>query len=350
MKTGILLVNLGTPQSPNPQDVKRYLLEFLLDPRVVDLPAVKRNLLVRGAIVPRRYKESAQIYQSIWTEDGSPLMVHGRELTEALQSSLGPEFVVELAMRYQSPAIPEGLERLRVAGVEHLVILPLFPQYASATTGSVHQKVMETVSQWQVIPRMSFVSAYPDHPALIEAFREIGWSYNPHSFDHILISFHGLPEGQVRKADPGKRCLTRGCCDQLVAENAYCYRAHCYRTARALVKSLDIPEHKYSVCFQSRLGKMPWLQPYASDVIEKLGKSGNERVLVFCPSFVCDCIETTHEIGVEYQETFQKAGGGKLHLVQGLNNHPTWVRGLREIVLDYCRRPSEASAGAKALL
>ncbi|MCB1135681.1 MAG: ferrochelatase, partial [Chlamydiia bacterium] len=196
---------------------------------------------------------------------------------------------------------------------------------------------------WLLIPLLSFVSSYPYHPALIEIFREIGWNYQPHSYDHVLLSFHGLPEGQVRNADTSGKCLASGdCCNEVTRDNAYCYRAHCMRTARALVEALDIPEKKYSVCFQSRLGKVPWLQPYASDVIQELGKRGAERVLVFCPSFVCDCIETTHEIGVEYQELFHKAGGGELVLVQGLNTHPSWVRGLREILLDYSHPASEA--------
>jgi ferrochelatase len=240
-------------------------------------------------------------------------------------------------MRYQEPSLADALERMKKRCVEQLVIFPLFPQYASATTGSVHQRVMELIKDWQVIPQLSFVSAYPDHPAMIDALREIGWSYNPHSFDHVLLSFHGLPEGQLRKADPESKCLaSTKCCDERRPANAYCYRAHCFRTARALMAALDIPEKKASICFQSRLGKQPWLQPYASDVLERLGKQGAERVLVFCPSFVCDCIETTHEIGVEYQELFREAGGGELTLVQGLNSHPSWVKGLKEIILDYC--------------
>lgn len=344
MKTGILLINLGTPRSCSPQDVKNYLLEFLLDPRVVDLPTVKRNVLVRGLIVPKRYKESAKTYAEIWTEDGSPLLVYGEALKEALQGVMGEEFLVELAMRYQEPSIEKGLNRLQKAGVDHLVICPLFPQYASATTGSVHQRVMEIVKDWQVIPRMSLISSYPDHPALIDAHREIAWGYNPHSFDHILFSFHGLPENQLKKANPSGRCLEdQSCCDTLRAENKYCYRANCMRTAKALVKALDIPEKKYSICFQSRLGKTPWLQPYTSDKVKQLGEQGHERVLVFSPSFVCDCIETTHEIGIELQEEFQEAGGGELTLVQGLNTHPTWVKGLKEIILDYCSHPSEAA-------
>lgn len=329
--TGILLVNLGTPDSPRPKDVFRYLNEFLTDGRVIDTPWLSRQLLVRGLIVPSRYRQSARLYQSIWTEEGSPLKVYGRRVEEALQKHFGKEFCVKLAMRYQNPSLPEVLEGLKE--VSHLVVLPFFPQYASATTGSVHQKVMEVVSGWDRIPKITFINHYFRHPAMIKAFCAVAQPYSLENYDHVLFSFHGLPQRQVCKADPGAHCLKKeDCCRKLSKANQECYSAQCYATAYALVEALGLREEQYSIAFQSRLGKEPWLQPYASEVIAELARQGKKRVLVFCPSFVCDCLETISEIGVEYDAEFKHAGGESLTLVPGLNDHPEWIRALAKIV------------------
>lgn len=333
-KTGVLLVNLGTPDSADPRDVYRYLIEFLTDGRVIDSSWLSRQLLVRGVIVPRRYKQSAKSYQAIWTPEGSPLKVYGYRVEKLLQDRLGDRFVVKLAMRYQSPSIQEALDDLMKNGCQKIICLPLFPQYASATTGSVNQKVMEIVSEWQVIPEMVLVDQYASHPSLIRAFCSVAAPFKIEDYDHVLLSFHGLPQRQLVKADrSGKCCLkSKDCCNFISEENQGCYSAQCHATAKALVKALKIPFDKYSLSFQSRLGKEPWLQPYTSEVIAQLAKQGKKKVLVFCPAFVCDCLETTYEIGVEYAEEFKHAGGDSLDLVPGLNDHPQWIDALVDLV------------------
>lgn len=333
-KTGVLLVNLGTPDSPAPKDVYRYLIEFLTDGRVIDNSWLSRQLLVRGLIVPRRYRQSAKSYQAIWTPEGSPLKVYGYRLKTLLQKRLGNDYVTELAMRYQTPSISDSLNRLLENNCQRIVILPLFPQYASATTGSVHQNVMETVSKWQNIPEMVFIDQFATHPSFINAFSTLAAPFDLQAYDHVLFSFHGLPERQLVKADRSKQCCmkSKDCCAALSHQNQECYSAQCYGTANGIIQALKLPAEKYSISFQSRLGKEPWLQPYTGEVITNLAKQGKKRILVFCPSFVCDCLETIHEIGVEYAEEFKHAGGTALDLVPGLNDHPEWIDALVDLV------------------
>lgn len=332
-KRGVLLVNLGTPLSYQPKDVFRYLNEFLTDPRVIDFPWLKRHLFVRGFIVPTRYRQSAKQYRQLWTEEGSPLLQHGKAVQEKLQMALGPHYQVSLAMRYQFPSIQEGLEQLRAAQAEEIVIIPLFPQYASATTGSVHQKVMQHLQHWQVIPQLIFINHYFDHPVLLDAFCARARQYQIDSYDHILFSFHGLPERQIRKACGTSPCFSRGCCEES-GQQRFCYKAQCHATAQGIVSRLALAKKDYTVCFQSRLGKEPWLQPYLSDVIEAAARNGHKRLLVFSPSFVCDCLETTYEISREYAHQFKKMGGEELQLVEGLNSHPLWIKALQTLILE----------------
>lgn len=333
---GILLVNLGTPDSYHPSDVFRYLNEFLTDQRVIDFPWLKRQFLVRGIIVPFRYKKSAEQYKALWTNEGSPLLVHSLAVQQKLQESLGNRFKISLAMRYQNPSISSALEELRQLKVKQIVILPLFPQYASATTGSIHQKVMEHIKQWTTIPNLSFINSFPDHPAFIQALAERGRQYAIESYDHILFSFHGLPERQIRKASDQQQCLSATCCQSLASHNQFCYKAQCYATARALVRELKLTPDCYTICFQSRLGKEPWIQPYTSDVIMKCAQKKHKRLLVFCPAFVCDCLETIYEISQEYGKEFEHQGGEALQLVEGLNSHPAWISALKTLILEYC--------------
>jgi ferrochelatase len=334
--TGILLVNLGTPDSPQPKDVYKYLNEFLTDGRVIDIPWLWRQMLVRFLIVPFRYKQSAAAYQKIWSANGSPLMVYGKKVSELLQAELGESFHVELAMRYQSPSIRAALGKLLKNGISRLLVLPLFPQYASATTGSVHQKVMQELSSYPVIPEVVFVNNYAVHPALIDAFCAASSRMDLKQYDHILFSFHGLPERQLRKADQRGWCLqSKACCQHYCEENSACYSAQCHATAMAIGRQLEIPLDKMSISFQSRLGKEPWLQPYTSAVIPELARLGKKNVAVYCPSFVCDCLETLYEIGIEYAHDFRKAGGERLDLVPGLNDDPVWISSLKAIIGSY---------------
>lgn len=346
MKKGILLVNLGTPDSPSPGDVRRYLDEFLMDGRVIDKQLIQRNLLVRGIIVPFRTRNSAKIYKKIWTDEGSPLLIYGENVKSALQQELGERYHVVLGMRYQKPSIEKALNELKSAGVDSILVLALFPQYASATTGSVHQRVMEIVSKWQTIPDIRFVNSFHDHPGMIRLFADNARKYDLSKYDHVLFSFHGLPKRHLIKADETGSCCMKdpGCCNSLRDENRYCYSAQCYDTARLIAGELQISPKNFSVCFQSRLGKDPWIEPYTSEVIQELAKQGKKRLLVFCPAFVADCLETIYEIGEEYQEEFAEAGGEKVQLVESLNDHPQWIQTLKEIVDRYDPVPKPVTA------
>ncbi|MEJ5964379.1 ferrochelatase [Pedobacter immunditicola] len=332
-KKGILLVNLGTPDSPEVGDVRKYLDEFLMDERVIDINVFKRNLLVRGIIVPFRSPKTAKLYKEIWDENGSPLLYFSKIQTALVQEALGEEYHVELAMRYQSPSIQAALENMKAGLVESIRVIPLFPQYASASTGSVIQKVMEIVSKWQTIPDISFVNSFHDNKLMIETFADNARRYQPETYDHVLFSFHGLPERQLIKCDhTGHHCLKKdNCCATLTDVNKFCYSAQSYDTARLIAAELNIPAEKYSVCFQSRLGKEPWVQPYTSDVLKELAAKGKKRLLVFCPAFVADCLETLYEISVEYHEDFKALGGEEVQLVASLNDHPKWIEAMVEM-------------------
>ena len=334
-KRGVLLVNLGTPDSPSVPDVRKYLDEFLMDERVIDINAINRTLLVKGIIVPFRGPKSAKIYKEVWTENGSPLLYYSIRARQLLQEKLGKEYVVDLAMRYQSPSIESALKSLQDQQVESILVIPLFPQYASASTGSVIQKVMKLVGQWQTIPNISFINSFHDNEGMLNVFAENALQHKPETFDHILFSFHGLPERQLTKADhSGKYCLqTPNCCGRLIDVTRFCYSAQSHDTARLLAAKLNIPREKYTICFQSRLGNSPWRKPYTIEVLEELAKKGAKRLLVFSPAFVADCLETSYEIAREYNEEFQKWGGEKIQLVESLNDNPKWIDALESMVL-----------------
>jgi len=340
-KQGVLLVNLGTPDSPSVPDVRKYLDEFLMDERVIDINAINRTLLVKGIIVPFRGPKSAKIYKELWTETGSPLLYYGVRAKVLLQEKLGKDYVVELAMRYQNPSIESALAALKKKQVENIRVVPLFPQYASASTGSVIQKVMELVSKWQTIPAISFVNSFHDNDGMIEVFAENARKYQPETFDHIIFSFHGLPERQLTKADhSGKYCLqTPDCCSRLNDVNRFCYSAQSHDTARLIAEKLHLPRERYTVSFQSRLGNAPWKKPYTIHVLEELAKKGMKRLLVFSPAFVADCLETNIEIAREYHDEFRNWGGEKIQLVESLNDNPKWIDALAGIVLNDGKKP-----------
>lgn len=329
-KKGVLLVNLGTPDSPEVKDVRKYLDEFLMDERVIDIPALNRTLLVKGIIVPFRSPKTAKLYKEIWDEKGSPLLYFSEVQLALVKEALGDDYHVELAMRYQNPSIESALAKMKAAQVESIRVLPLFPQYASASTGSVIQKVMEIIGKWPTIPPVSFVNSFHDNQLMIEAFADNAQKYQPETYDQVLFSFHGLPERQLIKCDDsGSHCLkTPDCCSQLTDVNKFCYSAQCHDTARLIARELNITEDKYSVCFQSRLGKEPWVQPYTSDVLKDLAEKGKKRLLVFCPAFVADCLETLYEVTMEYGDDFKKMGGEEVQLVASLNDHPKWIEAM----------------------
>lgn len=341
MKIGILLVNLGTPDSPKTADVRKYLTQFLTDSRVIDIPFVPRQFLVRGIIGPFRSFSSAKLYKELWDEKtGSPLLHYGKILANKLQESFNEtktedEFIVKLAMRYQSPSIENGLKELQEQKIDKIVVFPLFPQYASATTGSVHQEVMRIVSKWWEIPDINFIRDYYVQPDMVKIFAENGAKYKPEDYDHILFSFHGLPQSQLRKANMWNHCLQKeNCCETICEENKFCYSSQCHATAKAIAEEAGFTKNQYSVCFQSRLGPTPWAKPYTSEVLEELAKKGAKKVLVYCPAFVADCLETILEIADEYQEEFEEMGGEHVQLVESLNDHPKWIETVKMMLLE----------------
>lgn len=335
-KKGVLLVQLGTPDAPSTPEVRRYLTEFLMDGRVIDIPALGRNLLVKGVIVPKRAAQSAATYATIWDDEkGSPLMYYSVLQQQMLQQELGEEYHVELAMRYQNPSIESALKKMESMLLDSIKVIPLFPQYASATSGSVIDKVMEIMRGWQYIPQVSFVNSFCEDPLMIETFADHGRRHDIHSFDHVLFSYHGLPVRQLGKVDPtGElKCPDHGCDSCKESTNPYCYLSQCYATTRAIAQKIGLSEDKYTVCFQSRLGKTPWIQPYTSDALHTLASQGVRRLLVFSPAFVSDCIETLDEIQVEYAEEFKELGGEEVVMVESLNDDPKWIQSLKSLVL-----------------
>jgi ferrochelatase len=333
-KKGILLVNLGTPDSPATADVKKYLDQFLMDERVIDIPKLNRTLLVKGIIVPFRSPKTAKLYKEIWNENGSPLLYYSRLQAKMLQERLGDDYHVELAMRYQSPSIESALANLKAGLVKSIHVIPMFPQYASASTGSVMQLVMELVSKWPTVPPISFVNSFHDNELMIKVFAENAKKHKVESYDHVLFSFHGLPERQLLKCDhTGSYCLkSTECCQTLNDTNKFCYSAQGHDTARLIAKELNLSKDQYTVCFQSRLGKEPWVQPYTTDVLKKLAGEGKKRLLVFSPAFVADCLETLYEITVEYHEEFKALGGEHVQLVESLNDSPVFIEALAGMV------------------
>jgi len=335
-KKGVLLVQLGTPNAPSTPEVRRYLTEFLMDGRVMDIPVLGRNLLVKGVIVPKRAAQSAETYATIWHEvNGSPLMYYSVLQQKMLQEQLGEEYHVELAMRYQNPSIESALKKMESMFLESIKVIPLFPQYASATSGSVIDKVMEIMRTWQYIPQVSFVSNYCEDDLMIETYAEHGQRHDIDSFDHIMFSYHGLPVRQLGKVDPSGKlaCPDTGCDTCKKEANPFCYLSQCYATSRAIAAKIGLSEDRYTVCFQSRLGKTPWIQPYTSDSLHDLANKGVKRLLVFSPAFVSDCIETLDEIQVEYANEFKELGGEEVVMVESLNDNPRWIQSLKRLVL-----------------
>lgn len=347
---GLLLVNLGTPDEPTTGAVRRYLREFLSDPRVLDMNRVGRFLLLNLIILPFRPKKSAEAYRLIWTERGSPLLYHSQDLAAAVADKLGDSWHVELAMRYGSPSLAGAFERFRERGVDHIVVMPLYPHYASSSSGSTLEAVYRHAAGAWNVPHISVIDPFYEHLAYIDAFAQVGAQpLSELEPDHVLFSFHGLPERHMHKSDEtGSHCLASdSCCETITMANRNCYRAQCYATARSLAAALDIAADDYTVCFQSRLGKVPWIKPYTDHVIDELAAAGKKRLAVFCPAFVADCLETLEEIGMRAKEQFVEAGGEALVLVPSLNSSDAWVDGVVALVADHVARLSPTAPTEK---
>lgn len=328
MKTGVLLIQLGTPDSPSTSDVRTYLTEFLNDRRVIDIPWLARKILVNGIIVPFRAPKSAKIYKELWEHGNgkSPLLTHTQTVQKLVQERFNAtEVTIEMAMRYQNPSMDSVLERMRKVNYDQLIILPLFPQYASASSGSAIEKAMSIISKWWVIPEVKIISQFWDKDGYIDSIVDRAKSFDWKEYDHVLFSYHGLPERQVDKVyDGSDLCSDQPCETEMNDENKFCYKATSYATTRLIAEKLQIPEEKYTVCFQSRLDKK-WLTPFSDKVVEEWGKKGAKKLLVFSPAFVADCLETIIEIGGEYQEIFEENGGEKVQLVPSSNDHPRFI-------------------------
>jgi ferrochelatase len=334
-KIGVLLIQLGTPDSPKTSDVRRYLTEFLNDPRVIDIPWLARKILVNGIIVPFRAPKSAKIYKELWEHANgiSPLLSYTKSVQEKIQVAFESENVtIEMAMRYQNPSMESVLERMRLANYDKIIILPLFPQYASASTGSAIEKAMGIIKKWWVIPEISIISQFWDNKGYIDSIVERASSFDIKEYDHILFSYHGLPERQVDKVYEGTDlCGDQPCESEVNEKNKFCYKATSFATTRLIATKLNLPESSYTVCFQSRLDKK-WLTPFSDKVVEEWAKKGAKKILVFSPAFVADCLETIIEIGTEYQEIFEEHGGEKVQLVPSSNDHPLFVEGLVQLI------------------
>jgi len=337
-KTGLLLVNLGTPDAPRTAEVRTYLREFLSDPRVIDIPAVARQLLLNAVILPTRPAKSAAAYREVWTDRGSPLLVYGLDLQERLRDRLGPATPVALGMRYGNPSIASALAELSAQSADRIVLLPLFPQYSSAAYGSAVEKVFDEAGKGWNVPAIDVVPPFYDHPGYIDAFvaqaKPVMAEVEP---DKVVISFHGVPERHCTKSDPtASHCLKRAnCCDAIVQANRWCYRAQSFETARQLAAGLELSDDQYEVTFQSRLGRTPWIQPFTDVRIEELPKEGVKKVVVLSPSFVADCLETIEEIGIRAKEDFEAAGGERLELVPSLNATDEWVDGVLSMLTNH---------------
>lgn len=324
---GVLLVNLGSPDSTDPKDVKRYLDEFLMDERVIDKPYLLRAFVVKGIILNTRPKKSAAAYKKIWWEEGSPLIV----LSERLQKKVDDltKVPISLGMRYGNPPIKAGLQELADKGVDEVLVVPLYPQFAMSTTETVLVKAEEVRRKY--FPQMHFtnIPAFYNHQDYVRVLaNSIKKELEGKEYDHLLFSYHGVPERHIRKSDiTNSHCKIDGqCCSVDSPAHQYCYRHQCYETTRLVVAYLGLDAHQYTTSFQSRLGRDPWIQPYTDATIEKLATEGVKKLAVVTPAFVSDCLETLEEIAMEGKEEFIEAGGDKFYAIPCLNDNDEWVK------------------------
>lgn len=329
-KKAILLMNLGSPDSTSVKDLRKYLSEFLMDERVIDYPYLLRLLLVRGIIVPFRAPKSAEAYKSVWTKEGSPLLVLTRQLQEQLQQYV--QEPVEIAMRYGNPTPAAAYDKLmkQVPGLEEVIAIPLYPHYAMSSYETAVEYAREVWKKKNYPFKLTFIKPYFDEASYIEALANSIAPYLQQEYDHILFSYHGVPERHIRKGDiTGTHCLkVNQCCEVASPAHKQCYRHQCFTTTKLVTEKLNITKEKFSFSFQSRLGREEWLKPYTASRLEEMPKEGIQKLLVVCPAFVSDCLETLEEIAEEGKETFLHAGGEAFTMIPCLNIHPDWVQTL----------------------
>ena len=330
-KKAVLMISLGTPDSPGWFDVASYLREFLGDGRIINIPSFLRYLLVNLIIVPTRTFSSSKSYKELWTERGSPLKYHMEDLTTKVQDKLKDSHDVYYAMRYKNPSIKDRLKELENKGYDEIILFPVFPQYSSAANGSFLDYSLKQIANWIVIPSVKTVDQFYDNEDFLNAFAENIEKFDLNSYDKIIFSYHGLPMSQLDEVYESGRCDDRECEDGVQGDNHHCYRATCYETTKLLVEKIGINSSKTITAFQSRLDSK-WVKPFSDKVLEQFAEEGVKNVLVVSPSFTGDCLETIIEIGDEYKELFLEKGGQKLDYVPSLNSNDSWVRCIVNII------------------
>jgi ferrochelatase len=335
-KRGIVLMNLGSPDSTELKDVRNYLMDFLMDGRVIDYPYLFRKILVGGIIVPTRAPKSAEAYKTIWTKEGSPLIVFTKQLQLALQLQVNEP--VEIAMRYGNPSMEYAYENLlkRNPGIDEVIAIPLYPHYAMSSYETAVEYAREIYAEKKYTFKLTFIKPYYNEVNYIKALAENMRPYLQQDFDHLLFSYHGVPGRHIKKSDPtGNHCLTMNdCCNVLSVSHSTCYRHQVFTTTKLITEKLNIPANNFSISFQSRLGK-GWLQPFTDIRLEEMPKEGIKKLLIVCPAFVSDCLETLEEIAVRGKESFMNAGGESYTMIPCLNTNPLWVDTLKKWISDY---------------
>ncbi len=351
-RTGVLLINLGTPDGPSPEAVGRFLREFLMDGYVLDIPAPLRWPLVNVAIVPRRRKQSAQLYQKIHSADGPALLFHTRQLASKVSAELSASedlYLVTFGMRYGNPSIASALEELSAEDVEQILVLPLYPQYAESSFETAVVETRKRAAELRCADKLFFLPPFYADPNFIKAcVQRVRDHFNGDSPEHVVFSFHGVPVRHLKKLDQSQQhCFVKqSCCRAITDVNQNCYRAQCLFTAQAIRQQLGLSESSCTTSFQSRFGRTEWVGPATDEVLRNLARSGVRKVAVFCPSFVADCLETLEEIAIRGSETFLEAGGEELRLIPSLNTHPVWVTTVSNWIIEAAGAPRQRQPGA----
>ncbi|WES99286.1 ferrochelatase [Chryseobacterium arthrosphaerae] len=329
-KKGILLINLGSPRSTAVEDVKEYLDEFLMDEKVIDYRWIFRALLVQGIILKTRPAKSAEAYKTVWTDEGSPLIVITKKIQKKLQSKV--DIPVEIGMRYAEPSIETGIRNLVEKGVTEIVLFPLYPQYAMSTTETVIEKAEEVRKKKFPGIRINYVQPFYNRDLYTDCLAESIREKLPENFDALLFSYHGVPERHIYKTDPTKTCNMNDCCSKdSHPSHAFCYRHQCFNTTDRVIRKLGLPKNKVIVSFQSRLGKDKWIEPYTDHTLETIPEKGIKNLAVVCPAFVSDCLETLEEISVEGKEQFMGAGGENFTYIPCLNDEDRWIEVIKTL-------------------
>ncbi len=331
MKKAVLLINIGTPDRPDKKAVKKYLTEFLNDKYVIDIPWLLRKILVNLIIIPFRVKNSTSLYQKLWTDNGSALLYYQNSLVKKLNKKYGNEFAVFSAMRYGNPSLEKMLKQIYSQGYQELIIFPMYPQYATSTTLSTQLRVENLLAKNKINLKLRFIEQFYKHPSFINSFVKKIQNFSYKEYDHVVFSFHGLPNRQVEKLHPDVASVSCPCSIKMPDHGHNCYKATCYETSRLLAKELNLKKEDYSVSFQSRLSNN-WLTPFTDKTLMTLLAEGKKKILVVAPAFVTDCLETIIEISLEYKEMFINNGGVDLAMVASLNDDDVWVDAIYDIV------------------